>query len=98
MVVGTSCRTGRTRQPHTLRRSGISQVQGHATYVVCGGPMSKLLWKPWHEAVKIRDDLRSGELSLAMFAADLYDVAMRKGLRPVYEEPEQFFALTYPTL
>ena len=60
--------------------------------------MSKLPWKPWHEVVKIREDLRSGELSLSMFAADLYDVAMKKGLRPVYEEPEQFFALTYPTL
>lgn len=60
--------------------------------------MSRLPWKPWHEAVKVRDDLRSGELSLAMFAADLYDVAMKRGLRPVYEEPEQFFALTYPTL
>ena len=60
--------------------------------------MSKFPWKPWHEVVKIREDLRSGELSLAMFAADLYDVAMKKGLRAVYEEPEQFFALTYPTL
>ncbi len=60
--------------------------------------MSKLPWKPWHEVVKIREDLRSGELSLSMFAADLYDVAMKKGLRPVYEEPGQFFALTYPTL
>ena len=60
--------------------------------------MTKLPWKPWHEVVKIREDLRSGELSLAMFAADLYDVAMKKGLRAVYEEPEQFFALTYPTL
>lgn len=60
--------------------------------------MSKNPWKPWHDVVKIREDLRSGELSLAMFAADLYDVAMKKGLRPVYEDPAQFFALTYPTL
>lgn len=32
-----------------------------------------------------------------MFAADLYNVVMQKGARPVYEDPTQFFALTYPT-
>ena len=53
--------------------------------------------KPWHEVVQLRDDLRSGELSLAVFAADLYDVVMQKGQRPVYERPDEFFALTYPT-
>ena len=53
---------------------------------------------PWHEVVQLRDDLKSGELSLAVFAADLYDVVMQKGHRPVYEHPAQFFALTYPTL
>ena len=53
--------------------------------------------KPWHEVVRLRDDLKSGELSLAIFAADLYDVVMQKGHRPVYEDPAQFFALTYPT-
>ena len=54
--------------------------------------------RPWHEIVQLRDDLRTGELSLAIFAADLYDVVMQKGGRPVYERPEDFFALTYPTL
>ena len=53
--------------------------------------------KPWHEVVQLRDDLKSGELSLAVFAADLYDVVMQKGQRPVYEQPGAFFALTYPT-
>ena len=53
--------------------------------------------KPWHEVVQLRDDLKSGELSLAVFAADLYDVVMQKGQRPVYEQPGEFFALTYPT-
>ena len=53
--------------------------------------------KPWHEVVQLRDDLRTGELSLAVFAADLYDVVMQKGRRPVYERPDEFFALTYPT-
>ena len=52
---------------------------------------------PWHEVVQLRDDLKSGELALAVFAADLYDVVMQKGIRPVYEDPAEFFALTYPT-
>ncbi len=58
--------------------------------------MSKLPWKPWHEVVELRDDLRSGELSLAMFAADLHAV-VRGEARTVYQEPGEFFALTYPT-
>lgn len=59
--------------------------------------MAKLPWKPWHEVVKLREDLRSGELPLHMFAADLYEVLMQSGKRPVYEDPEKFFALTFPT-
>lgn len=58
--------------------------------------MSKLAWKPWYQVVQLRDDLKSGELSLAVFAADLYDVVMEKA-RPVYQQPHEFFALTYPT-
>lgn len=58
--------------------------------------MSKLPWVPWHKVVTIRDDLKTGELSLAVFAADLYDVTMGKA-RPVYQDPKEFFALTYPT-
>ena len=54
--------------------------------------------KPWHEVVELRDDLKTGELSLSIFAADLYDVVVQKGRRPVYENPAEFFALTYPTL
>ena len=54
--------------------------------------------RPWHEAVQLRDDLKTGELSLAVFAADLFDVVMQKGQRKVYEDPTEFFALTYPTL
>ena len=57
----------------------------------------KSKWKPWHHVVQLRDDLRTGELSLAVFAADLYDVVMQKGKRSVYEDPAQFFTLTYPT-
>ena len=57
----------------------------------------KSTWKPWHHVVQLRDDLRTGELSLAVFAADLYDVVMQKGKRSVYEDPTEFFTLTYPT-
>lgn len=59
--------------------------------------MAKQLWKTWHEVVKLRDDLRSGDLPLHMFAADLYEVIMQNGKRPIYEKPDEFFALTFPT-
>jgi hypothetical protein len=58
--------------------------------------MAKLPWKPWHQVVALREDLK-GDLSLSSFAADLYEVLMRRGKMPVYEKPENFFALTYPT-
>jgi len=47
--------------------------------------MAKLNWKPWHEVVTLRDDLKSGELPLHMFAADLYEVLMQSGKRPITE-------------
>lgn len=59
--------------------------------------MAKNPWKSWHEVMALRDDLKSGELPLHMFAADLYEVLMQSGKRPVYENPENFFALTFPT-
>lgn len=59
--------------------------------------MPKNPWKSWHEVVKLRDDLKSGELPMHMFAADLYEVLMQSGKRPIYEDPEKFFALTFPT-
>lgn len=49
----------------------------------------------WHDVVGLREDLRSGDFSLAIFAADLYAVAMGAA-RPVYQDPKEFFALTYP--
>ena len=58
--------------------------------------MAKPAWTPWHKVVKIRPDLKSGELSLNIFAADLYDVAIGAA-KPIYQRPEEFFALTYPT-
>lgn len=58
--------------------------------------MAKQPWTPWHQVVQLRDDVRSDELSLAVFAADIYDVTMGRA-RPVYQQPAEFFALTYPT-
>lgn len=59
--------------------------------------MAKLPWKPWHKVLTLREDLRSGELPMHLFAADLYEVLIQSGKRPIYEDPEQFFALTFPT-
>lgn len=53
--------------------------------------------KPWRHFVHLKDELRTGELTLAEFAADLHEVTLARGKRPVYEEPEKFFGLTYPT-
>src|SRR5262245_55476070 len=58
--------------------------------------MTKQAWTPWHQVARLREDLKTGELSLAMFAADLYDVVMGRG-RTVYRDPVEFFSLTYPT-
>ncbi|HUX66321.1 MAG TPA: DUF499 domain-containing protein [Terriglobales bacterium] len=53
-------------------------------------------YTPWSQVVQLRPELLSGELSLSMFAADLYDVAMGTG--PLaYRDPAEFFALTFPT-
>ena len=54
--------------------------------------------KPWHHFVRLKDELKSGELTLAEFAADLHEVAQARGKRLVYEDPAQFFALTFPTM
>ncbi len=59
--------------------------------------MAKNPWKSWHEVVTLKDDLKSGELPLNLFAADLYEVMMQNGKRPTYEDPDNFFALTFPT-
>ncbi|MGH7706931.1 MAG: AAA+ family ATPase, partial [Vulcanimicrobiaceae bacterium] len=51
---------------------------------------------PWHQVLTLRPDLMSGELEMAEFAADLYDVAEGRG-GSVYRDPTRFFSLTYPT-
>ncbi len=58
--------------------------------------MAALAWTPWRRTVELRDDLKSGELAMWMFAADLYEVVMRRA-RTAYQDPKEFFALTYPT-
>ncbi len=57
--------------------------------------MSNGTIKSWHQVVKLREDVKTGELTLAMFAADLYDVKMGTA-KPVYREPKEFFTLTFP--
>ncbi|MBI4657994.1 MAG: hypothetical protein HY735_03945, partial [Verrucomicrobia bacterium] len=51
--------------------------------------------KPWHQVVKLREDVKTGELTLAMFAADLYDVKMGTA-KSVYRVSKEFFTLTFP--
>ena len=58
---------------------------------------SKPAPRPWRDVVRLKKELRTGELSLAEFAADLYEVTLGLGRRPVYEDPARFFALTFPT-
>ncbi|MXY51727.1 MAG: ATP-binding protein, partial [Gammaproteobacteria bacterium] len=54
--------------------------------------------KPWHQLAHLKDELRTGELTLAEFAADLHEVALARGRHAIYEDPQRFFSLTYPTL
>lgn len=58
--------------------------------------MANPTWKPWHEVVELLDELKTGELSLSMFAADLYDVIMGRA-KPLYQNSEKFFGRTSPT-
>jgi len=50
----------------------------------------------WHKLCKLRDDVRTGALTLAEFAADLNGVRTGEA-PPVYREPALFFARTFPT-
>jgi predicted AAA+ superfamily ATPase len=58
--------------------------------------MTKTPWKPWHEVVDLLDELKTGELSLSMFAPDLYDVTMVRA-KQLYQNPEKLFGRTSPT-
>ncbi len=58
--------------------------------------MAKATLSPWHKVCELREDVRTGELALHTFAADLYDVMMGTA-RPIYQDPREFFSLTYAT-
>ena len=47
--------------------------------------------KSRHQVIRLEGELRTGESSLAQFAADLYGVTLRIGRRPVDEDSEKFF-------
>jgi hypothetical protein len=52
--------------------------------------------RAWYEVIKPREDILSGELDEAIFAANLADVL--QGRAPLeYREPAHFFQQTYPT-
>lgn len=53
--------------------------------------------KAWNDVVDLRPELRSGDLTMNTFAADLQDVAMGDA-RPIYQNVSDFFAFTYATL
>lgn len=58
--------------------------------------MTKLLWTSWHRVAKISTNMKSEELSLNIFAADLCDVAMGRA-KPLHQDARETFSLTYPT-
>ena len=39
--------------------------------------------EPWHRVVRLKDELRSGELTLAEFAAGLHEITLGQGTRPI---------------
>ncbi len=43
--------------------------------------------------VKLREDVRTGVLSLADLPLNQHDVMIQKGARPIYEDPARFLAL-----
>jgi hypothetical protein len=55
--------------------------------------------KLWPDVVRPHDDILSGDLEMAVFAADLGSVVREEGggVRPVYGDPVAFFRSTYIT-
>lgn len=51
---------------------------------------------PWHQLCTLRDDVRSGKLTMDEFAADLNDARTKAG-PAVYHDPGMFFDRTFPT-
>lgn len=59
--------------------------------------MNGLSWKPWYYVLRLREDLKTGDLLLHLFAADLYGVVVQRQRGRIYEDPGEFFCLTSPT-
>jgi hypothetical protein len=57
-----------------------------------------LLWKPWTEVVTLREELLSGKMALNDFAADLSQALTPNNESPEYEDPNEFFSRTFPTV
>ena len=53
--------------------------------------------RPWTDVVRPHDDIRSGDLALGTYAANLAQVAMTHEAAPVYGDAHAFFAATYFT-
>ena len=53
--------------------------------------------RPWTDVVRPHDDIRSGDLALGTYAANLAQVAMTHEAAPVYGDAQVFFAATYFT-
>ena len=53
--------------------------------------------RPWRDVIQPHNDVAQGKFALAEFAANLYQVHLRKGLAE-YTEPIEFFRRTYLTV
>ena len=53
--------------------------------------------RPWTDVVRPHEDIRSGDLALGTYAANLAQVAMTQEAAPVYGDADAFFAATYFT-
>ena len=53
--------------------------------------------RPWTDVVEPHPDVRSGDLAMGTYAANLAKVAIESGGAEVYRDAESFFAATYFT-
>jgi hypothetical protein len=84
--------TGTTTAEGTTAGPGITGAPWPATLLT--RPAAGL--RPWREVVQPHDEVASGRLALADFAADLYQVAAGDGA-PEYADPAAFFRRTFLT-
>ena len=91
ILIGSPCLPDR----HIALIDDERRLPPHFALPISNAMSSATRPEPWHRIIRLKDELWTGELSLAEFAADLYEVVLAQGRRPVYEDPEKFFALTY---